>query len=288
MAFFLKSALTLSLPPFIVTFAILLASLFASKRELITLSRFLTALAIALGYAVGHRIATGSFALVPKSVEDWLPLMALFVAFVSLVENLPKLTFPLRSLLRLVFSVAAIAILLLPLAVLGFSAKLGWALALGFLLTLVWTGLDELAERKHEAVLPLALSLVTVVSSASLFISHSAQLSQLAGVLSAVLGSLFIFNLWQRQWSMAKGASGVVALILFSINVNGIFYANLPLLSAIFLWLAALSGLLRLLPFSAKLNIWLQFALQLTITLLLSVIGFGIAVYTHGLPTGGY
>lgn len=287
MAFFIKSALTLTLPPFIVATLILLVALVASKRSLQNLSRFLTALAIAVGYTIGHGIATGSLSLIPKSVEDWLPLLAFAALTLSLLENLPKIPAPIRLSLRLISSVAAISVLLMPLAALSLPSKLGWAFVLGLMLAVFWTGLDELSEKQKEAVLPFSLSVVAAINSAALFVSHSAKLSQLSGVLAAVLGTMFLFCLWQRQWSMAKGASGVFSLLFFGINVSGMFYADLPLLSAIFLWLAPLSGWILKLPFSKNLPNWSQIVLQISISLLLVAFGVGIAVRLHGLPTFG-
>ncbi|MCS7191459.1 MAG: hypothetical protein NZ937_00535 [Armatimonadetes bacterium] len=288
MIFFVKSAMALSLPPFIATVLLLLASLFASKRRLQILSRFLTASAVAFGYATGHRIATGSLLLIPRSVEDWLPLLAFAALMLSLFENLPKISAPIRLFLRLVLSVASILALLIPLANLSLPSKLGWAFGLGLMLAILWTGLDELSEKQTEALLPLSLSVVTAINSTALLISHSAKLSQLSGVLTAVLGTFFLFCLWQRQWSIAKGASGVFTSLLFGINVSGIFYADLPLLSAILIWLATLSGWVRSLPFSRNLTNWLQIALQILISLSLAAFSVGIAVYKNGLPTGGY
>lgn len=288
MTFFIKSALTLTLPPFIATILVLFIALSASKRSSQNLSRFLTALAIAVGYIFGHRIATGSFPLIPKSVEDWFPLLALATLMFSLLENLPKISAPIRLSLRLVLSVPAISVLLVPLATLSLPSKLAWAFGLGLMLAILWTGLDELSDKQNEAILPLSLSMAATMNSAALFISHSAKLSQLSGVFTAVLGSMFLFWLWQREWSMAKGASGVFTLLFFGINVSSMFYADLPLFSAILLWLAPLSGWIRSLPFVRNLSNWLQFALHIATCLLLSAFGVGIAIYTHGLPVGIY
>ncbi len=288
MAFLIKSALLLSLLPFVATFLISLFATLASKRGFVNLSKFLTALAIAVGYAIGHKIATGSLEFIPKSVENWLPILALVASMLGLFENLPKIVSPVRLFLRLILGLIAIAVLLMPLAFLSAPAKLGWVIALGILLATLWTGLDELSEKRTDAVLPLSLSLIAAVNSAALFISHSAKLSQLSGVLASVVGAIFIFCLWQKGWSMAKGASGVFVSLLFGINVISMFYANLPLLSAIFLWLAPLSGWIRISPFNQKLHLWLQVALQIAVSLLLAFIGVGIAVFTHGLPSGGY
>ncbi|GEM_PF-639700 len=288
MAFFLKSALTLSLPPFAATLLILLLALTASKRGLLTLSRFLTALAIVSGYSVGHRIATGSLELFPKSVEGWLPLLAFLVSLLSLFENLPKVSALLRLLPRLILGLIAIAVLLIPLAALSVAAKIVWAVVLGLGFAVVWTGLDELSERQTDALLPLLLSLIAATNSAALFISHSAQLSQLSGVLASAVGAIFVFCLWQRHWSMAKGASGVFVLLLFGINTCCMFYADLPLLSLVFFLLAPLSGWVRILLLTSKLPRWSQLTLQVAVSLLLAFVGVGIAIYKNGLPMGGY
>ncbi len=288
MVFFLKSALILSLPPFVATSLILLFALIALKRGLLTLSRFLTALAIAFGYAVGHRIATGSLEFIPKSVEGWLPLLAFLASLLSPLENLPKLFAPFRLSFRLAFGIFAVTILLMPSAVLSLSAKITWAIVFGLAFAFIWTGLDELSERQPDAVLPFSLSLIAALNSTALFISHSAQLSQLSGVGASVAGAIFVLCFWQRQWSMVKSASGVFVLLLFGINVSGMFYADLPLMSAIFFWLAPLSGWVFILPFSENFPFRSQVALRVATSLLLAFVGVIVAILKNGLPTSGY
>lgn len=288
MAFFVKSAIALGLPPFVLALLVSAASFYALKRNWQGLGNFLSALAVAIGYSVGHRVATGSLPLVPRSVEDWLPLLAFVASLLSVLENSPKVNEPIRFSLRSVFCLLAASVLLLPSASLSLPVKFGWALGLGVTFGVVWTGFAQLANRGGDATLPFSLSLVATINSAALLISHSAALSQLSGVLAAVAAAVFISCLFGKQKAMLSGAGGVLVSLLFGANVSGMFYADLPVPSAIFLWLAPLAGWVRFLPFLQNLPRWSQVASQLAAVVLLSTLGLGIAIYKHGLPTGGY
>lgn len=87
---------------------------------------------------------------------------------------------------------------------------------------------------------------------------------------------------------MVKSASGVFVLLLFGINVSGMFYADLPLMSAIFFWLAPLSGWVFILPFSENFPFRSQVALRVATSLLLAFVGVIVAILKNGLPTSGY
>jgi uncharacterized membrane-anchored protein YitT (DUF2179 family) len=81
---------------------------------------------------------------------------------------------------------------------------------------------------------------------------------------------------------------GVVTVLLFGVGINGIFYADLPIPSALFLWLAPLTGWLRLYRSVQSWHPIASIALQLIATTLFAAIGLGIAIRQLGLPTGGY
>lgn len=288
MAFFLKSALTLGLLPALVTFVGLLLAWGAARQERGFVSRCLTGFAIAFGYAVGHRIATGALLFLPSSSEHWLPPLALVAALLGTFESLPNIPRFWCWLWRLLFGIATVAALLWPLPSLSPIGKAMWSVSLGILMTVVWTGLNGLAGRIADASFPLALAITAAISSATLLIAHTATVSQLLGVLAATMGAAFVFVLWHRHWSLAGGATGVIVALLFGAGINGAFYADLPLASAFFLWLAPLMGWLR---GHRSIQGWhpiVSIALQLVATTLFAAIGLGIAIWQLGGPTGGY
>ncbi len=252
------------------------------------LSHWLTGIVLTVGYVIGHWVATGTLPLVPHSAEEWLPLLALLAAIFSALDNLPTSPSVARTVWRLLVSIGAVAALLFPSAFLTIVAKIVWTIGLGIALTVLWLAMDALAERQTGALLPFVWSTVAAASSVALFVAHTAAISQLAGVLAAVTGTAFLFGLWQRQWSWAKGAVGVVAMLLFSITVNGTFYAELPFASTIFLWLAAISGWASSVLNGQRLPAWGQVAMQLVITVVFAGIAVGITVHKLGLPTSGY
>lgn len=288
MTFFAKSALALSLPSAFAALCVLAAAVGAARKGWQGLSRWLTGLAVAVGYAVGHRIVTGALSIVPHSAEEWLPLLALGAAVLSALDALPRASMGVQGAWRCVFGVAGVATLLVPSAILTPGAKMAWSVGLGAGLAACWIALDALGARQPGAVLPLAWALVATAGSAALFIAHTAAVSQLAGVLAAVTGTAFAFGLWQRQWSWAGGAAGAVTTLLFGVGVSGVFYAELPVAAAVALWLAAIAGWVRFVPACQRLPVWTQIAVQLGATAVLAGIAVGITVHKVGLPTGGY
>ncbi len=288
MTFFLQSALALGLPPAVVTFIGLVLAWGAAKRERRFVSRCLTGFAVAFGYAVGHRIATGALPFMPSSAEHWLPLLALMAALLGILESLPNIPRFWRWLWRLLFGIVAVTVLLLPLPSLSPTGKAIGSVGLGVLMAAVWTGLNGLAGRVTDASLPIALAITAAINSVALLIAHTAIVSQLSGVLAATMGAAFVFVLWQRRWSLLGGAMGVVTVLLFGAGINGIFYADLPIPSALFLWLAPLTGWLRLYRSVQSWHPIASIALQLIATTLFAAIGLGIAIRQLGLPTGGY
>jgi hypothetical protein len=288
MAFFAKSALILGLPPAILTLSLLSLALWASKRGKRELSRWITGAAIAVGYVLGHRIATGLLTLIPHSSEQWLPLLALTSLFLSLIDLVPRVPVWARLTWRTLLGLAVSGALLFPVTFLTASAKVAWVLSLGILFSVVCFCLDALAEREPKAWLPFTWSLVAMAGSASFLIAHSAIVSQLSGVLASVSGATFIFAAWRKDWSVDKSATAVFATILFGLGINGAFYADLPIISAILLWLSLLAGWIRFVPFVRQLPNWAQTIASICVALLIAALGVGFAVHKLGLPSGGY
>ena len=288
MAFFVKSALTLGLPPAILTIAFLSLALWASKRGKEELSRWVTGAAIAFGYTLGHRIATGSLSLIPHSSEQWLPLLALISLLLSLIDIVPRIPVWAKLTWRTLLGFVVSGVLLFPATFLSPQAKVTWVLGLGILLAAVCFCLDVLAEKETKAWLPFTWSLVAGFGSVSFLIAHSAIVSQLSGVLASVLSVTFLFVAWRRNWSLAKGATSVFVALLFGLGINSAFYADLPITSAILLWLAPLAGWIQFAPFSGRLPKWAQTFVSVFAVLLMAALGIGFTVYKLGLPQGGY
>ncbi len=288
MAFFVKSALILGLSPAILTLALLSLALWASKRGKRGLSRWVTGAAIATGYVLGHRIATGSLTLIPHSSEQWLPLLALASLLLNLIDLVPLTPVWAKLTWRTLLGFAVSGVLLFPATFLTASTKVAWVLGLGILFAVVCFCLDALAEMEPRAWLPFTWSLVAMAGSASFLIAHSAIVSQLSGVLASVSGATFIFAAWRRNWSLAKGATTVFVVLSFGLGINSAFYADLPVASAILLWLAPLAGWIKFVPLVMRLPNWVQTLVSICAVLLVAALGIGFTIYKLGLPESGY
>ena len=287
MEFFVKSALTIGLPPAILTFALLSLALWISRKGKGEISRWVAGLAFVFGYALGHRIVTGSLPLVPHSSEQWLPSLAFISLLLSPIDEF-KTSVWAKVAWRILLGIGVVGALLLPATFLPLPAKAAWILTLGIFLAVVCFCLDALAEREPKAWLPFTLSAVSAMSSISFLIAHSAIISQLAGVLTSVLGAAFLFVAWQRNWSLAKGATAVFVVLIFGLGINSAFYADLPVASAILLWLAPLVGWIKFAPLVMRLPNWVQTLVSICAVLLVAALGIGFTVYKLGLPESGY
>jgi len=288
MEFFVKSAITIGLPPAVLTFALLSLALWISRKGKHEISRWVTGLAIVFGYALGHRIATGSLTLIPHSSEQWLPLLALISLLLSLIDIVPRIPVWAKLTWRTLWGFVVLGVLLFPATFLSASAKVAWVLGLGILLAAVCFCLDVLAEKETKTWLPFTWSLVAVAGSVSFIIAHSAIVSQLSGVLASVLGATFLFVAWQKDWSLSKSATVVFVVLLFGLGANGAFYADLPIVSAILLWLAPLAFWIRFAHFIRQFPNWAQTFISICTVLLIAVLSVGFAIQKLGFPSGGY
>jgi len=100
------------------------------------------------------------------------------------------------------------------------------------------TVLDRLAERRDGASMPLVLWLAVSMASASLLLTGSALLGQLAGSIAGIFGAATVLAWWAPRISLSCGAMTVFGLLYVALLAQGHLYSELPFSSAALLYLA--------------------------------------------------
>ncbi len=194
----------------------------------------------------------------PVDCWDWLPGLALLASAVSL-DRLLFLTRPARA--------ARPPVLLARWVVrVGFAALAGWLLvrtqsanvepveewwpaALALAVTGLW-GLDFLARRWPGAGLPVLLALVAFAAAGVMELSGFIRLSQMAGVLAAVLGGCALAGWRWRHAPVAEGAVPAFAVLVPGLLFGAWFntFAQVPAASYLLVVAAPLLLALTALP----------------------------------------
>lgn len=203
------------------------------------------AVAIALGYVVGHTAIIGRPpfpAIESTQWPFWLALAAALVATPLAWVEAGAWTAWIR---RVVFAVGVPLLLLSALFRHRFGKLEGvlWlaGLALAFIV-LAWA-VESLADRLPGPAIPGGLVVAASAASAVILLSGSALVSQLGGVLAATLGAVTVATLLRPGRSLeSSGAFGFV-VVYWAMLLSGRFYVEVAAPSAILLALAPLSGL---------------------------------------------
>lgn len=218
-SFVLPLLLQSGLVPLLVAVAVL-----ATGRELRL--RAAAVLAIAGGF-VASFIATlyGQWSLVPHSVTDWLPWIAVAgaggAAFVEKQQALAA-----RIAGRAVLSLAVAALVVWPaLESLGALKAVLAVAVITVAAALLWTVLA-----RHECggpAQPLVLAVVAGGAALALMFDSSQSIGQLSGALGVTLFACFVFALLRVPFPPA--AAGVAVLLLAALLANAHIYAGFSL-----------------------------------------------------------
>lgn len=206
------------------------------------------AVAIGLAYAGGHAVVTGWPSLPPHTAAQWLAWVALAGLIAGILDAFLHPGKQVRAFLWLVVCAGLFRLLVQPRFRHGWSTAEGWLWVAGLAIvagSLTWS-LERVARRQTTAFsLPLTLTIVAAGTSATLMLSGSLLLGQLASILAAAVAMMFALTLLTpRILPDGRGVSPVSALLLTSLWICGYFYAELPATSALLLLLAPVSGMI--------------------------------------------
>lgn len=199
-------------------------------------------LALAMGYAFGHRVLDGFPPYPPVNSKQTLFYLALGLGAFALFEP----SWSRNGLSR--WSTRVIVCAIFALGTLRAMVRNTWTtqeswLWIGALVAaavLLWTATEALAVRRPGAVLPLSLWFATACASVCMALTSSALLGQLTGALAATLGAAVVLAWWAPRVSLAQGGITVWVLLYSSLINLAYFYSDLPLLAAICLYAAPL------------------------------------------------
>jgi hypothetical protein len=207
------------------------------------------ALAVGLGFVIGHVRIEGWRPFPPREAADrlgYLALMAVPLSFLDLWRSCPAW---LRWVLHASLWMALVWSMLPPsLAKESSWAEVGrWLVGLGVVGLIFWTVLAYSARRLPGALIPFVVLIASLGTVGALHAGHSLKLTQLAGVLAATLLPVLIRS---AALPRAEMAIAPVMVLLPGLWLMSYFYSDGEHLVRSFalLALAAISGALGFMP----------------------------------------
>lgn len=219
----------------------------------------LLALAVALGYAAGHFLIAGLTKLPPADTTNWLPYCALAAASAVAAGQLLRAPW-LRWALYGLVAACALRLLLAPMFRHAWSPGIGWSWIGCLSVTSVLLTVALNAVRRAPSLqleMPAYLVIVSGATAGALLLGGSLLLAQYAAVLAGSSLAPYFATSGER-------AAAVWSLVFVALLVSGYAFAELPLLSAVFLGVAPVLALLPIRMTSAPGRVALRLALVST------------------------
>ena len=194
-----------------------------------------SSVAITLGFLAGFIGISGSSAisLTPKTIQQWLPLIAILSLSLGLLETLWRKNLWALWGVRVVLLGTLLWRLFQPFINHPFE-RLRWSmletslnlLATTTVILIFWIALELLVARQRAsgavasgldsggAILVTALVIIGTGSSISVVLSHSLVMGQLTGALVAALGAVMVLMWFMRGSVLAPSVTPVITLLL--------------------------------------------------------------------------
>ena len=225
--------------------AVLLSGVFAIAGRLWRVNNWADAVALGLGYAGGHFATAGWPNFPPSEATQWLPYFGLAAMFLGVLDVFFRPAGLLRTLVWILYCIGLLRLLL------NAKFQYGWSLPEGMLWIaglaagmLILAGFLDAAVRRDTSISsPLILTIVAGGTGATLMLSGSMLLAQLAMVLAAALGAILAVAFLLPKSVEGRGVVPVAVALLASLWLSGCFYADLPSASALLFAAASLPAL---------------------------------------------
>ena len=210
----------------------------------------LWALSLAAAFLAGHAVVAGIPPLPPVDAGEWLFYFVPLAAALSAIEAIQETPEVLSRLARAALIYGLFFLTFRPLIDMAWGRQKGafLVLLLSLLVLSVWQGLAELSRSVRAPALLSALLASAACAAATLALSGSALLGQLAGVLASALAPFAIIAMWRPAHAPAGGLVAPSVLILGALLAQGVYYSALSPSSALVLLAAPLLCAAELFP----------------------------------------
>jgi hypothetical protein len=207
------------------------------------------AIAVGLGYAVGHVVTAGWPPFPPIEATQWLPYLGIAVTILAVIDTLLRPPGVLRAVIWFLGCVGILSLLLASKFQYGWSLFAGvlWIAGLATAMLVLTSFLDRVAQRDASISLPLILAIVAGGTGLALMLSGSMLLGQLALVLAGTFGAIVIVGTLLPNAINGRGIAPVSATLLSALWLSGYFFSELPSVSGFLLLVSPVPALMLVL-----------------------------------------
>ena len=207
------------------------------------------AIAVGLGYAVGHVVTAGWPPFPPIEATQWLPYLGIAVTILAVIDTLLRPPGLLRAVIWFLGCVGILSLLLASKFQYGWSLFAGvlWIAGLATAMLVLTSFLDRVAQRDASISLPLILAIVAGGTGLALMLSGSMLLGQLALVLAGTFGAIVIVGTLLPNAINGRGIAPVSATLLSALWLSGYFFSELPSVSGFLLLVSPVPALMLVL-----------------------------------------
>jgi hypothetical protein len=248
------------------------------------------AVGLALGFAAGQVALVGWPGLFPVDATYRLLHLALAGAAVGVGEVLWKDKAPVLWVLRSTLGALVLGLLLRSVMEHTWegSEAIFWLVGLFVAILGFGAALQHLAQTTRSLELVVLLVLLISAASIGLVFAHSAFLGQLGGALAAGLGGVGVVMLVRPATRLSPGGIPVVTAVFTALLLCGYFFATLPAVSAVLLWLAPGAAALGGFGALAKRAPWQILVLRIVLLLLFAATAVYLAYSANAVAATDY
>ena len=229
--------------------ALLVSGVFTIVGRLWKANSWTDAIAVGVGYAVGHAVTAGWPAFPPVEATQWLPYFGIAVTILAVIDTLLRPPGLVRVVIWFLCSAGILSVLLASKFQYGWSLFIGilWIAGLATAMLVLTIFLDRVAQRDASISLPLILTIVAGGTGLALMLSGSMLLAQLALVLAGAFGAIVIVGALLPNAVNGRGIAPVSATLLCGLWLSGYFFSELPSVSGLLLLVSPIPALMLVL-----------------------------------------
>jgi hypothetical protein len=198
------------------------------------------AVGLAAAYLCAHVLLKSWPNLPPERADDWQAWLVLPLAAIGIAQRWWGTKWFVAIPVRAVVCGGVIALLLRSQIEFSWDGPELWAWLGGLVVaaSLFWHSLENLAEKRGGASMPLSLWALCALSAGVFALSGSAFFAQLAGALAGAFGAAVVLAWWSPGIALSGGTLSLFAPLYCGIVARGYFHAEVPVYSAALMYLA--------------------------------------------------